>query len=202
VPLDTILLDLGNVLAFHDNEKLFAELARAFGTTNHAMRERLGGGFWDCVHRGELPGDTLRDEMVRRLEKDLSPERWLEVWTCHFEIHDAMVRSVEALVGRVKLVLVSNTHDQHFAYLRPKLPVLDRFDAWVLSCETGLVKPEPAIHERALVAAGTSRERAIFFDDVVAYADAASKLGIHGRVFTTAIAFERELATLGLDCGS
>ncbi len=191
-----VILDLGNVLAFHDNEKLFTELARAFHTTREAMRERLDGGLWDRVNRGLLPGDALRCELVERLGHDLSPTDWFAVWNCHFTLHHAMVREVEGLVGQVKLVLLSNTHDQHIAFLRPQLPVLERFEGLVLSYEVGHLKPEPEIYQRALQLTGVPPNQAVFFDDVERYAVAAQAHGLHGRVFTSAEQFVRDLAAL------
>lgn len=199
--LDGLLLDLGNVLAFHDNAKLFREMAAAFRTTPEAMRARLDGGLWERVNRGQLPGDALRQELVRRLGHDVSPEAWFELWNCHFTIHEEMVQVVESLVGRVKLVLLSNTHDQHVAWLKPRLPVLERFDGLVLSYEAGAIKPERAIYETALAAAGTAPARTAFFDDVESYARAAGALGLHGRVFTTAARFVEDVRALGLEVG-
>lgn len=194
--IDALILDLGNVLAFHDNELLFSEMARAFGTTREAMRARLDGGLWDRVNRGSLPGDALREELCARLGGSLTPAQWLELWNCHFRVYEEMVREVELLVGRVRLVLLSNTHDQHIAFLRPKLPVLSRFDGLVLSYEVGAVKPEPRMYERAIEVAGVPAERAAFFDDVERYAQAAQAFGLHGRVFTTVSAFREQLRAL------
>ena len=199
--LDAIILDLGNVLAFHDNEKLFTEMARVFGTTREAMKARLDGGLWDRVNRGQLPGDSLRKELVARLEKDVSPDAWLELWNCHFTLNEPMITMVQFLVGQVKLVVLSNTHDQHVSFLKPKLPLLNDFDALVFSCEVGHVKPEKAIYEKALAAAGTSPWKTVFFDDVKAYATAATQVGMHGRVFTTVEQFTDDLAKLGFKAG-
>lgn len=195
--MDAVILDLGNVLAFHDNERLFTEMARAFHTTRDELRARLEGGLWDRVNRGLVPGDALRVELVARLGHSLTAAAWFELWNCHFTLHEEMVRDVERLVGRVRLVLLSNTHDQHVAWLRPRLPVLERFDALVLSYEVGAVKPERRIYERALAAAAVPPERAVFFDDVPRYAEAAAQVGLHGRVFTTAARFREDLRALG-----
>ncbi len=195
--LDAIVLDLGNVLAFHDNTKLFAEMARAFDTTPEAMKARLDGGLWERVNRGQLPGDSLRVELVQRLGKELTPQQWVDVWTCHFSINQPMVAMVQFLVGQVKLVLLSNTHDQHVAFVRPQLPVLEAFDGLVLSCDVGLIKPEKAIYEKALALAGTSPWKTAYFDDIKSYAIAATQVGMHGRVFTTVEQFQEDLAKLG-----
>ena len=194
--LDAVLLDLGNVLAFHDNPLLFDRLAQAFSTTRERMRERLDDEMWERVNRGQLPGDSLRRELLVRLGGDVDPARFEAIWTSHFTLHTAMIDAVAALDGRYRLVLVSNTHDLHVKHLRPLLPVLERFDALLFSCEVGLLKPEPALFRLALAKAGCSPERAVFFDDLQVYADAASAIGIHGRLFTTVERFSSDLAAL------
>lgn len=196
--IDAVILDLGNVLAFHDNERLFANMAAGFHTTAEAMRARLDGGLWDRVNRGQLPGEQLISELNARLGTEMTLAQWLPIWNSHFTLNAPMIEVVERLHGLVKLVLLSNTHDQHVAYLRPLLPVLEKFDALVLSYEVGAVKPERAIYERALALAGTAPERTVFFDDVARYAEAAGQVGMHGRVFTTHEAFVKQLGELGL----
>lgn len=196
--LEALLLDLGNVFAFHDNALLFERLARAFHTTPLGFKARLEAGLWDEVNRGQLPGDLLRQRLVERLGHFVSQEEFTALWCSHFRIHHEMVRAVEPLVGRVKLVLLSNTHDLHVAHLRPQLPILERFDALVLSCEVGAVKPQPLIYARALEAAGCAPHAAAFFDDVPAYVQAASALGLHGRLYTTAHDFLAQLEAFAL----
>lgn len=196
--LEALLLDLGNVFAFHDNALLFHRLALAFDTTPQAMQHCFEAGLWDQANRGLLPGDRLRQALVEQLERDVSQADFVAAWNCHFTVNAQMVRAVEPLVGRVKLVLLSNTHDLHLAHLRPRLPILERFDALVLSCAVGLVKPQPALYAHALAVAGTPAHATAFFDDVPAYAQAATAAGLHGRIFTTAEDFVAQLGGFGL----
>ena len=196
--IDVLFLDLGNVLAFHDNEKLFREMASAFEVPVEEVRIRLDDGVWGRANRGQLPGDRLRQELVLRLGKSVDEARWLELWSCHFTVNRAMVEAVESLAGRVPLALLSNTHDQHVDYLRPRLPVLERFEALILSCEVGAVKPEPRIFEHALRELRVEGHRAAFFDDVPEYARAAVRSGLQGHVFEDVESFARDLALLGV----
>jgi glucose-1-phosphatase len=194
--IKALVLDLGNVLVFHDNALLFARIAERFGTTPERLKERLESGLWDRVNRGFVPGDALRLELQQRLEVEVTPAEFEALWSCHFTVHHQMVREVEALVGRRKLVLLSNTHDLHVKWCRQRVPVLEKFDALVLSCEVGHVKPEEEIYRRALAATGVAPREAVFFDDVERFARAAEAVGMHGRVFTTAPKFLEDLAAL------
>jgi putative hydrolase of the HAD superfamily len=185
------------VLVFHDNTLLFQKMAAAFGTTPDAMAAKIEKDVWERANTGRLPGDALRVELQRSLGGSLSPADFLTLWNCHFTLHTKMIERVERLVGTVKLALLSNTHDLHFEPLRQQLPVLEKFDAVVLSYEEGLMKPSPELYRRALQRLNVKPERAAFFDDVQKYADGAKAVGIHGKLYTDVPQFDRDLLALG-----
>ncbi len=195
--LKALILDLGNVLAFHDNALLFREMAKSFGTTVDEVNARVDSSVWHAVNTGGLPHDALRAALQQRLGGQVSFEEFNRVWNVHFTLHHEMIREVEGLLGRYKLVLLSNTHDLHFNFLRPQLPVLEKFDGLVVSYEVGAMKPDARIYQRALEVAGVAPHEAAFFDDIQAYADAATKLGINGRLYTDVAKFRRDLEQLG-----
>ncbi len=194
--LDALILDLGNVLVFHDNALLFENMAKAFNTTPASMKARIEKDVWERTNTGKLPGDALRIELQNALGGTLTAAHFKTLWNSHFQINVPMVKRVEALVGKLKLCLLSNTHDLHFEPLRAQLPVLEKFDALVVSYEEGLMKPSPTLYRTALQRLNVAPERAAFFDDIQAYADAATAVGIHGQLFTDVENFDRQLALL------
>lgn len=199
--VDAVILDLGNVLVFHDNAYLFrrfADVAGLRGEGELAVSSRVPENLWDRINRGALVGDEIRDALCGPLGLQLTSEYFFALWNCHFRVHDEVLPIVESLVGRVKLALLSNTNDLHAKFLLPQLPVLERFDTLVLSNEVRLAKPDAAIFDTALKRLGVRADRAAFFDDIQQYVDAASKLAIHGRLFTTAENFRAQLGELGL----
>jgi putative hydrolase of the HAD superfamily len=197
-PPRALLLDLGNVLVFHDNGLLFRGLGARAGLPPAEAERRLSGTSWTAANRGLLGAEGIRRDVCGALGVELPAEEFDALWSSHFTLHEAVLPRVEGLVGRVKLVLVSNTNVLHAAFLRPKLPVLERFDSLVLSCEVGLVKPEPAIYQEALARVGCAPREAAFFDDLPEFVQAANALGIRGHLFTTADAFDAQLKALGL----
>ncbi len=193
-----VLLDLGNVLVFHVYARLFTLLGARAGLTGPEVGQRLTGAGWTAANRGLLDAEAIRQDVCRGLGVDIPMAEFAPLWSSHFTLHQEVLPRVEGLVGRVKLGLVSNTNALHVAYLRPLLPVLQRFDAVVMSCEVGHVKPEPDIFRLALERVGCAPGEAAFFDDLPEFVDAAHALGMHGRLFTTADAFNAQLKELGL----
>jgi FMN phosphatase YigB (HAD superfamily) len=195
--VDAVVLDLGNVLVFHDDAVLLEALARAGDQSPEAVCAALGP-LWDPCNRGLLAGAELRAAVGRVANTEFDAATFHELWSCHFRFHTEVLPLVEGLIGRVKLLLLSNTNATHIEWIRPQLPVLERFDSLVLSYQVGLAKPDPAIFHEALRRAGTTPDRTAFFDDVEAYVRAADAVGIRGHLFTDAPRFRQQLAALGL----
>lgn len=193
-----VLLDLGNVLVFHDNALLFTRLGARAGLTGPEVGQRLTGAGWTAANRGLLDAEAIRQDVCRGLGVDVPMAEFAPLWSSHFTLHHAVLPRVEGLVGRVKLGLVSNTNALHAAYLRPLLPLLQRFDSVVMSCEVGHVKPEPDIFRLALEGVGCAPGEAAFFDDLPEFVEASNALGLRGHLFTTADAFDAQLKGLGL----
>ena len=193
-----VVLDLGNVLVFHDNALLCQRLAERTGGSFEQVALALSGPLSDAINRGALDGEGIRREVCAVLGGDIPEAEFFELWSSHFTPYEAMAPRIEALARKVRLVLLSNTNVLHWEFLRPRLPALNHFHALLTSFELGLAKPDEAIFRKAVEVGGAPPEATAFFDDIPAYVEAASRVGIHGRIFTTAEAFDQELAGLGL----
>ncbi len=201
--VDAVIFDLGNVLVFHDNELLYRRLAERVGTTPAAVQRALTEpDLFSAINRGLLDAEGIRRAVCRAIGAELATDEFAALWCCHFQVNHAVLPLVERLVGRVRLLLLSNTNVLHTAYLRSCLPLLERFDHLLFSHDLGLVKPEAAFYRAALDRAGVPPERAAFFDDVPEFVAAARALGIHGHVFRDLATFTRDLTALGLLDGS
>lgn len=197
--IQAVFLDLGNVLAFHDDAVLFQRMSAWGGAGPDEIRERMLA-LWDAINRGTLAGDDLRRAVCRAAgsETPMDAESFFAMWTCHFRVHQAVLPMVEALLGQVKVLLLSNTNEMHWRFVHPQIPLFERFHDLVISCDLLLAKPDPEIFQVALRRAQVRAQDAVFFDDVPRFVEAARALGIQGRVFTDAENFRRQLAEFGL----
>lgn len=197
--IEAVIFDLGNVLVFHDNALLYRRLGERAGMSADAVARILAERpLWEGTNRGTLDSAGVHREVCRALGLDLSVDEFAELWSCHFTPNEAITPLVEGLVGRVKLLLLSNTNALHTAYLRPRLPLLERFDHLLFSNEHGLVKPERGFYEAALARAGTAPAATAFFDDHPPFVQAARALGIRAYVFRDTHEFAGHLRELDL----
>ena len=200
--IDAVILDLGNVLVFHDNDYMARRLADRAGCraddVNALFYDRE---FFGAINRGEIDADAIYTTVCQRLDTDLPRAEFEVLWSCHFRVNEPVLPVVEQLLKRLPVVLLSNTNVLHTAYLRPLLPILDRFTGLVFSHDAGMMKPQPEIYHLAAARAGVPPSRAAFFDDVPAYVDAATAQGLHGRVFNAVEQFVADLAELGVEVG-
>ena len=199
LPVRALILDLGNVLIFHDNDRLDRELGAACGCppgTIRAMIESAGAGRRINITDG--PPQIVYEIVAPAIGFPGSFARFAAIWNSIFTPNDAIVPLIEAVSGRVPMFVLSNTNPLHMAYIRPRLPVLELFDAVLTSYELGTMKPEAAIYERALAVAGVAPDEAVFFDDLAGHVQGAERAGLRGFVFTDAAGFAADLTALGL----
>ena len=72
------------------------------------------------------------------------------------------------------------------------------FKEFILSFQFGHAKPEPQIYLEAMRRLGLKPQQCAFIDDVQEYADAATKVGMHGIHFVSAQQLESDLEKLGV----
>ena len=197
--IQAVVLDLGNVLVFHDDPILFQRMSAWGGAEPEHIRKRMLE-LWDSINRGDLVGDDLRRTIcqVAGSNVPMEAEPFFALWNCHFRVHHEILPMVEALLGRVKLILLTNVNALHWRFVRPLIPMFDRFDDLVISCDLRMAKPDLEIFQATLARSGLRGEETAYFDDVPRYIDVARTLGIHSRVFTDAPTFRTQLAELGI----
>lgn len=82
-----------------------------------------------------------------------------------------------------KLILLSNTNENHIEHIKTKVPFYEDFkkcfDAFYLSHEIGMRKPNPDIFEFVLDAHDLEPSNCLFIDDTQENTETASRLGLH-----------------------
>ena len=170
--MENIVFDLGGVLFARDRSKCTQEFHDFFSF----IRSEPMPAFWEDYDRGVLTLDEVtgilsgvnacpraKCEEYLRLSIDMQEP---------VKPTEQLVRDLKA--AGYKLYVLSNM-SREFVY--------GLFDGEVVSCEEGVVKPEPEIYRRLLGRYGLDPAQTLFIDDRPANIAAAAALGIRGQLF-------------------
>lgn len=199
VDVQLITFDLGNVLVRVDHGRFCRRLAAAAGTSPEEVYRRvfqssLEPGF----DTGRLTPAEFYTTIMSAFNLNLEMAEFTAWWNDIFQPFPAMETLVAELAGRLPLFLLSNTNVLHFAYLRAHYPVLSHFDRLLLSFELGCRKPEPAIYQALIQAAGLPPAAILFIDDRRDFVAAAREQGLQAWQFQSPADLRQRLAALGL----
>jgi putative hydrolase of the HAD superfamily len=186
--MQSLILDLGNVLAFFDHRRACRQIAALGrpGTTEDAVFDLL---FNRPLERGYDTGEITTREFIATLRSAFGitakDDAIAGAWSDIFQPNDDLTGQLPALKAVVKtLVLASNTNELHFHRIRRLMPgAIALFDATVLSFEVGLRKPSVQFYERVVATTGGSAEACMYIDDRPDFVAAAEALGIRGCVY-------------------
>ena len=196
--IKAIIFDFGRVLTVQKPASLFRtyekDLGLAADTINpimfgsRAWRETLIGKktaeeFWYSI--GPKLGLKNTDE-IRRFRRRYHADE---------AINKRVLKLIHRFHGRYRLAILSNSPAGLARWLA-EWKIGNLFDSIFCSGEEGIAKPDPRVFQVTLDRLGVRPEEAVFIDDTQRHVEAARGLGMHGIVFTSAQALERDLAQL------
>jgi putative hydrolase of the HAD superfamily len=198
-PFEALVFDLGGVLVAHDNAVLYQRLAsRCAGSCSPQtvidLMRRTDWGSGEPIQR--LHGQ-LRDELGYAPDW----EDFVDDWCCHFAVDHAMLDFVERLAAANRVMLFSNTNQQHWDFLvRATEGRLERLEPY-LSHEIGCSKPSLRSFQIVAEKAGIDPGRSIFFDDVAENVEGARRAGFQAEVFESQARLTEFLTRRGVPLG-
>jgi putative hydrolase of the HAD superfamily len=173
-----LIVDYGGVLTT-DVFASFRTFCEAEGLHADTVRDRF---LSDPEARGLL--ERLETGRAREAEFEaafaavlgVAPERLIDRLFGHMEPDEAMIAGVlAARAAGVRTAMLSNSWGED-RYDRAQLARL--FDAWVISGEAGIRKPDPAIYELAADRLGLPPGECVFVDDLPGNLRPARALGM------------------------
>ena len=191
---EALVFDVGGVIIPHDNEVLCRRLAARCAAADAlaAIRVAAREPAYELGHR--LIAD-LHERLRHELDYAGDWSVFVGDWCSHLTVDVAMLDYVTRLAAAQRVILFSNTNDEHWQHLLTLTDgALGRFEAY-LSHEMGLGKPDlaafAAVAERARLTPG----RSLFIDDKPANVAAARRAGFIAEVFADQPTLERYLCT-------
>nr|AQS32399.1 hypothetical protein [uncultured archaeon] len=177
--IKTILCDLGNVIVFFNEDKLIKGLAE-FSNKDEKYVHRFfnrsiaRSGF----DKGKISAEQFFRHFKTNLNLKLNFSQFKKIWCSCFSPNKEMEELLKKLKKNYNLVLLSNTDEMHFTYIKNNYPILDIFDDLILSYKVGYKKPSPLIYLYALKKTGRFPSHILYIDDIKEYVRAAKLFGI------------------------
>jgi len=199
----TVISDLGRVVLWFDNaiflRKLAALVGIPFEKAKAIAHENLD--LIPLFDSGAVSPREFKDRVFKAIGGHVAVDD-ATFWPIYRDIfwpNEPVIRILKRLkAAGYGLVLLSNTDPERFGFVRERFPEILMFDAYALSFELQLIKPDPLIYLDAARRAGSEPGECVFIDDMEENVTAARATGLHGIHYRPDTDLEAELRKLGV----
>ncbi|HQJ14875.1 MAG TPA: HAD family phosphatase [Candidatus Omnitrophota bacterium] len=204
--IHAIIFDLGKVLVDFDHMTAGRKIALLTGKSPEQIYELFfNSPLIRSFEQGDISPEVFFAGVQQRIDLDIPFDQFVAIWNNIFymtESNAAVYDLLAVLRPKYTLAMLSNINALHYAYLKERLPVFDRFHHLFASCEMGLVKPDERIYRTVLDRLGVPACETFYTDDRPDMVAAARALGIEGFVFAGIGQLKRDLAGCGVETGA
>jgi glucose-1-phosphatase len=198
-----VIFDIGRVLIRLDSRRLRTLLAEGLPFSPEELWSAIEKDpRWMDWQEGRIAPRDWHLHLTKRFQMPMDFAQFTEVWNSALDPDPIHPNSFFAgLAKRYRLALISNTDPIHVAKLESTYRFFDYFpkNARVYSCVAGASKPQPLVFGEALKAVKVRADEAVYVDDILAYVEAAEKLGMQGIQFQSAEQLRADLAAKGVE---
>lgn len=183
--IDTVIFDLGNVLAEYDWQGFLGTFGydrKTYDAVAHAvfLNEDWVNGDAGQISAGDWMQSFIDNapDYAKQIE-----EVYASLGGCirRFEYTDSWIARLRE--RGMRLYYLSNYSEGLYEKTKDQLSFIDTFDGGIFSYKERCIKPDTEIYLRLLKRYKIVPEHAVFYDDRIENVEAALKLGIHGRLF-------------------
>lgn len=198
--IKTFLFDMGNVLVSFCHDRMCRQMGELCGRSGPEIRRLLiDTGLQWAFERGEVTPDEFQQRFEAAVETKVDRERLAFASSDIFTPNESLLPVLYELKSRGhRLVLLSNTTEWHFEFVRDHFDMLKPFDDYVLSCRAGAMKPDAPIFDAALRMIDCDPGECFYTDDIPDYIAAGRKHGLDAEVFIDSVALVLQLKSRGI----
>lgn len=197
--IKNIIFDLGRVLLSFEPRPYLEKLYGNHSKTEVLFNAVFKSKSWLDLDRGVIDEEEAINKMQLQAPFPNEIRFLLYHWDEMLIPLESTVRVLEKLKEQnYALYLLSNFHQRAFQNVYQKYFFFRLFDGILISCTTGLIKPDLAIYQKAIDNWSLSPEQSVFIDDTAVNISAAKSLGMEGIVFRDALQLEKDLAGLNV----
>lgn len=196
--IKTFIFDLGKVIVPYDHDRGLLLLEAHCGIAVDDLRRRIfASEELNSYQTGKISSIEFYEALKQILDLKMDFEEFARIWNHTFTLTPLIEEAViENLAGKFRLLILSDTNELHFEFIRQKFPILQYFDEFVLSYKIGAQKPAEEIFRAAIEMANCRAEECFFTDDILTNVEAARKVGINAVQFVTSEQFQKDVGKI------
>lgn len=177
--IKAIIFDLGNVIVNVNHKAMYKNFASGSGRPLRCIESYYSNfAARKSFEKGKIDSVQFYKAFSRGLGLKMSFNDFKEAYCNIFTLNKNVADLIRGLKERYKLILLSNTDELHFEYIKNKFKIINVFDEHLLSYKAGCSKPNPLIFWKAVKQAKTMPYNCLYFDDVAEFVLAARLMGI------------------------
>ncbi|MCX7943275.1 MAG: HAD family phosphatase [Deltaproteobacteria bacterium] len=140
---------------------------------------------------GKISTKEFVERIKYQFELEISDEEFRSIFCdIFFDAHPETIAIIKAIKQKsIPLILVSNTNEMHFEFIKSRYEFINLFDAFLLSYKVGVRKPNKKIYEELIKITRLMPNEIFYIDDIEEYVKSAAELDIATYHFTTPQAF-------------
>jgi len=200
--LRAVIFDIGRVLIRVDIRRVKSALARGLPFTPEELWSAVEKDpRWPDWQEGRMSPRDWHLHLCKRFHLSLDFEQFKSVWNSALDPEPIHKASLFARLSKNhRLGLLSNTDPIHVEKLESSYDFFAYFPKTVrtYSCSVGASKPDPLIFREALRACKVRAEESVYVDDILAYVEAARRLGFTGIHFQSPAQLYADLGKEGI----
>jgi len=184
--LANLILDIGNVICDWNPDGLVSTAFDTDAERQEALRVTVGNPDWLALDKGEISVEQAIKNARERTS--LNPEGIAKIYESLCRSLIALPSTMEAMhrakAAGIPVYILSNMQAHAWEYLAETYDCWDACEGVVVSCDIGLIKPDPAIYQHLCDKFSVTPESCVFVDDMAENIEAARAFGMQGVQLT------------------
>jgi glucose-1-phosphatase len=196
--IKTLIFDLGKVIINFDHSRIVRRIEQHCQFNEVEIYQKiLTTSATRSYEIGTISSNEFFEQIKQSLDLRMNFAQFSEVWNSTFDLETILSETfIKRLSEKYRLLILSDTNDLHFEFIKQNFPILQYFDDCLLSYRVGAVKPTPEIFLAALEKANCRPEECFFTDDRESNVHGAQKVGIKTVQFISAEQLEKVISDL------
>ncbi|MBW2262434.1 MAG: HAD family phosphatase [Deltaproteobacteria bacterium] len=180
--IDAVFADMGDTLIRIRPDRFFDRLREHVPDldTEAFYREVLYRDVYRDFARGFIDGPAFCERMGGILGARWDFETFRDVWCDMMDEIPGTREAFRKAQEHMPVYVLSNTDPVHVAHILERFPWIGEARGLFLSCDEGLLKPDPSFYSRALERFGHDPRAVVFIDDRMENVQAAREAGMQG----------------------